>query len=87
MSSDAECLCVFLVSTDLDSKTTWLLFLPYFHLKAKTPVVAVIWIFILMLTMSSLMMVGNLLLFHICLGKSPHAPAHIGQFLSPNLHM
>nr|KAF6444180.1 hypothetical protein HJG59_008492 [Molossus molossus] len=49
------------------SDSTWLLFLPYFHLKVKTTVVGVIWLLILILIMSSLVMVGKLLVFHMYL--------------------
>lgn len=75
VSSDAECLCAFLVSTDLDSETTWLLLLPYFHLKAKTPVVGVTWVLIFILIMSCLVNLGRLLLFHCYIRKCPHKPS------------
>lgn len=74
MCSDAGCLPVCLVSTDMDSETTWLLFLPYFQLKAETPVEGVTWLLILTLTGSSLEMVGRLFLFHVYLCQCPSMP-------------
>ncbi|XP_059542199.1 probable palmitoyltransferase ZDHHC11B [Myotis daubentonii] len=52
---------------NINSQNTWLLFLPYFHLKAKTPVVVIIAMLVLVLNLISLLMIGQLFIFHLYL--------------------
>lgn len=63
--------CVCLLSTDINSQNTWLLFLPYFHLKAKTSVFMTITVLVLVLDLISLLMIGQLFIFHLYLSTQP----------------
>uniref|UniRef100_A0A452VAL7 Palmitoyltransferase n=1 Tax=Ursus maritimus TaxID=29073 RepID=A0A452VAL7_URSMA len=51
----------------VSNKNTWLLFLPLFPVKTKTPVVLGIGVFVLLLDVISLLLLGHLLLFHLYL--------------------
>ncbi|XP_019489348.1 PREDICTED: probable palmitoyltransferase ZDHHC11, partial [Hipposideros armiger] len=51
----------------IGSQGTWLLFLPFFPVRTKTPVVLSIEVFVLLLAIVSLMVLGHLFIFHICL--------------------
>lgn len=79
MSADARCRRVSLVSTAIWSQGTWLLFLPFFPVRAKTAVVMSIETFVLLLAAIILVLLGYLLSFHIylrtCLpSPRPHWP-------------
>lgn len=69
MSVDTECLC--LLSTDINNQNTWLLFLPYFQLKANTQQVMIIVVLVLVLDLVSLLMIGQLFIFHLYLSMCP----------------
>lgn len=75
-SVDAECLC--LLSTEVTSQSTWLLFLPYFHLEAKTPVLVIIGVVVLLSDLISLLMIGQLFIFHLYLSTCPQAQVQVG---------
>ncbi|XP_019662964.1 probable palmitoyltransferase ZDHHC11 isoform X3 [Ailuropoda melanoleuca] len=51
----------------VSNKNTWLLFLPLFPVKTKTPVVLGIGVFVMLLDVISLLLLGHLLLFHLYL--------------------
>ncbi|XP_023617623.1 probable palmitoyltransferase ZDHHC11B [Myotis lucifugus] len=60
---------------NITSQDTWLLFLPYFHLKAKTPVFVTIAVLVLVLDLISLLMIGQLFIFHLYLSTlHPNPP-------------
>ncbi|XP_054577304.1 probable palmitoyltransferase ZDHHC11B [Eptesicus fuscus] len=52
---------------DIKSQNTWLLFLPYFHVEAKTPVFVIIAVLVLVLDLISLLLIGQLFIFHLYL--------------------
>lgn len=85
MSVDTECLC--LLSTDIKSENTWLLFLPYFHVEAKTPVFVIIAVFVLVLDLICLLMIGQLFIFHLYLSTCPPSPGPGWLVFSPPVHM
>lgn len=68
-----DMVCVSLASTEVSNKNTWLLFLPLFPVKTKTPVVLGIGVFVLLLDVISLLLLGHLLLFHLYLSMCPEA--------------
>ncbi|XP_030896985.1 probable palmitoyltransferase ZDHHC11 [Leptonychotes weddellii] len=51
----------------VSNKNTWMLFLPLFPVKTKTPVVLGIGVFVLLLDIVSLLLLGHLLIFHLYL--------------------
>ncbi|XP_004411696.1 PREDICTED: probable palmitoyltransferase ZDHHC11 [Odobenus rosmarus divergens] len=51
----------------VSNKNTWMLFLPLFPVKTKTPVVLGIGVFVLLLDVISLLLLGHLLIFHLYL--------------------
>nr|XP_035934349.1 probable palmitoyltransferase ZDHHC11B isoform X3 [Halichoerus grypus] len=51
----------------VSNKNTWMLFLPLFPVKTKTPVVLGIGVFVLLLDVVSLLLLGHLLIFHLYL--------------------
>ncbi|KAK1339766.1 hypothetical protein QTO34_018322 [Cnephaeus nilssonii] len=52
---------------DIKSENTWLLFLPYFHVEAKTPMFVIIAVLVLVLDLICLLMIGQLFIFHLYL--------------------
>lgn len=53
--------------TEVSDKNTWLLFLPLFPVKVKTPVVLGIGVLVLLLDVIGLLLLGHLLVFHLYL--------------------
>lgn len=62
---------VSLASTEVSNKNTWLLFLPLFPVKVKTPVVLGIGVLVLLLDIIGLLLLGHLLVFHLYLSTCP----------------
>ncbi|XP_003408194.2 palmitoyltransferase ZDHHC11 [Loxodonta africana] len=55
----------------ITDENTWLLFLPFFPVRTKAPVLLIIGAAMLVLDLVSLLMLGHLLLFHLYLCKYP----------------
>lgn len=71
---------VSLASTEVSNKNTWMLFLPLFPVKTKTPVVLGIGVFVLLLDVVSLLLLGHLLIFHLYLSMCPSPlSSHVSQ--------